>query len=245
MSMPYRDDLAYIHDAGHGEFVRRAMPGLLKLLRDHGIESGRVIDLGCGSGIWAEQLLRAGYDVLGIDISPAMIALSKRRAPRAEFHCESFLRAKLPPCAAVTSISECFNYLFDKQRDPYAALTKLFRRVHRTLQPGGVLVFDFLEPSMLRRNDPPRRFREGDDWAVLVEIEADHERQQITRHITSFRQVGKLFRRDRESHRVQLLDSRKLTAMLRSIGFRVARLDGYGEMKFAKGHAGLLAERTA
>lgn len=243
MATPYRDDLAYIHDVGHGEFARRAVPGLLDLFHQHGLDLGLVIDLGCGSGIWAEQLLRSGYDVLGIDISPAMIALSKRRAPRGTFRCESFLRAKLPPCVAVTSMSECFNYLFDKQRDPYATLAKLFGRIHQALLPGGLLVFDFLEPSVLRRKDPPRRFREGDDWAVLVEIEAAPDQQQITRHITSFRQVGKLFRRDRESHRVQLLDPRKLAAMLREIGFKVTRLDGYGEMKFGKGQIGMVAIR--
>jgi SAM-dependent methyltransferase len=241
MNTPYRDDLAYIHDVGHGEFARQAAPGLLKLLRDRGISLGRVIDLGCGSGIWAEQLLREGYEVLGIDISPAMIAIAKRRAPRAEFLCESFLRVKLPPCDAVTSIGECINYLFDRQRDPIAALARLFRRIHCALRPGGIFVFDFLEPAMLHRKDPPRRFREGDDWAVLVEIETDKPRTQITRHITSFRQVGDFFRRDRESHRVQLLDGRQLAGQLRSIGFNVVRLNGYGDMKFAIGHAGLLA----
>jgi 2-polyprenyl-3-methyl-5-hydroxy-6-metoxy-1,4-benzoquinol methylase len=97
MGTPYRDDLAYIHDVGHGEFARRAAPGLLKLLRDRGVSSGRTIDLGCGSGIWAEQLLRHGYEVLGVDISPDMIALAERRAPQAEFRCESFLRSQLPP----------------------------------------------------------------------------------------------------------------------------------------------------
>jgi hypothetical protein len=143
----------------------------------------------------------------------------------------------------VTSIGECVNYLFDRQREPIAALTKLFRRIHRALRPGGVFIFDFLEPALLRRKDPPRRFREGDDWSVLVEIETDQQRKQITRHITSFRQVGKLFRRDRESHRVQLLDGQALAAQLRTSDFLVTRLRGYGDMQFAVGHAGLLASK--
>ncbi|MCC7085270.1 MAG: class I SAM-dependent methyltransferase [Pirellulales bacterium] len=241
MTIPYRDDLAYIHDVGHGEFARRAVPGLLKVLREGKVTSGLVIDLGCGSGIWTEQLLAAGFDAQGIDISPAMIQLAQQRAPQANFRCESFLRAKLPTCAAVTSIGECVNYLFDRQHKPAAALAKMFGRIHRALQPGGHLIFDFLTPQLLLRGDPPRRFREGDDWAVLVEVETNTRRQQLTRHITSFRQVGKLFRRDRESHLVQLLDERKLAAQLHSLGFRVVRLAGYGDMKFAAGHVGLLA----
>ena len=74
----YSEDLAYIHDAGYGDFARGAAPALLGALRAHGITTGRVVDLGCGSGIWAALLLDAGYEVLGIDISPAMIRLAKK-----------------------------------------------------------------------------------------------------------------------------------------------------------------------
>jgi SAM-dependent methyltransferase len=113
MRKPYRDDLAYIHDVGHGNFARGAAPGLLHFLHDRGITAGLVIDLGCGTGIWARELVRAGFAVLGIDISPSMIALARKRVPAAKFRIGSFLEAPLPECVAVTSLGECFNYLFD------------------------------------------------------------------------------------------------------------------------------------
>jgi SAM-dependent methyltransferase len=69
----YGEDLAYIHDVGFGSFAREAAPGLLSILRKAGIRSGRVIDLGCGSGIWAAALCGAGYDVVGVDISADML----------------------------------------------------------------------------------------------------------------------------------------------------------------------------
>src|SRR5689334_25411549 len=87
----YQDDLAYVHDVGFGDFARSAAPGLLTILSQAGITSGLVIDLGCGSGIWARELSAAGYDVLGIDISPAMIALAQTRVPQGEFRAASFL----------------------------------------------------------------------------------------------------------------------------------------------------------
>lgn len=244
MAQPYRQDLAYIHDVGHGDFARKAAPGLLEILRERGICDGRVIDLGCGSGIWARQLLDAGYDVLGIDISPAMIALAKRRAPRGEFRCESFLRAELPRCAAVTSISECFNYLFDEQRDVMGALARLFRRIRAALQPGGVLVFDVLQPAVLQRKEPQRRFRDAEDWAVLVEIEPDERHRRLTRHITSFRRVGKLFRRDFECHRIQLFEAGELIAVLRSLDFQVKQFKAYGTMTLQKGHTAIVAQKS-
>src|SRR5689334_5247848 len=66
----YQDDLAYIHDAGFGGFARGSAPGLLTLFRRNGITGGLVVDLGCGSGIWANELAGSGYQVLGVDISP-------------------------------------------------------------------------------------------------------------------------------------------------------------------------------
>ena len=47
---------------------------LLEPLIERAIKDGPVIDLGCGSGILSGVMFEAGYDVLGIDISKAMIA---------------------------------------------------------------------------------------------------------------------------------------------------------------------------
>src|SRR5262245_4301991 len=92
----YDQDLAYIHDVGFAGFANGSAPGLLGILRAAGIGDGLVVDLGCGSGIWARHLTDAGYDVIGVDISKAMIKFARRRAPRAEFHIESFVRFELP-----------------------------------------------------------------------------------------------------------------------------------------------------
>jgi len=81
----YKDDLAYIHDVGFGDFAKKAAPGLLKILRRSGITKGLVVDLGCGSGIWAHELGEAGYKVLGVDISAAMLKLARKKVPQARF----------------------------------------------------------------------------------------------------------------------------------------------------------------
>ena len=81
----YGEDLAYIHDVGHAEFALGAAPGILEILDRNGIHDGLIVDLGCGSGLWARELVDAGYRVLGIDISEAMIELSRKRVPEAGF----------------------------------------------------------------------------------------------------------------------------------------------------------------
>ncbi|PLZ05962.1 class I SAM-dependent methyltransferase [Fischerella thermalis WC542] len=61
-----QEDLGYIHDVGFGAFSSESAPGLLEILHQKGINKGLVVDLGCGSGIWAKALTQAGYDVLGV-----------------------------------------------------------------------------------------------------------------------------------------------------------------------------------
>jgi SAM-dependent methyltransferase len=112
------------------------------------------VDLGCGSGLWAEELARARYRVLGIDISEAMIEIARRRVSDAEFRVGSLFEAEIPPCVAVTSLGEVLNYLFDPNNDGQR-LVGLFRCVYSALAPGGVFVFDVAEPGQVARGPQP------------------------------------------------------------------------------------------
>jgi ubiquinone/menaquinone biosynthesis C-methylase UbiE len=45
----------------------------------------RVADLGCGSGVFSDLLQRAGFKCVGLDISPKLIALGRKKYPSVEF----------------------------------------------------------------------------------------------------------------------------------------------------------------
>jgi SAM-dependent methyltransferase len=237
----YREDLAYIHDVGHADFALESAPGILEILARNGIPDGLVVDLGCGSGLWARELVDAGYRVLGIDISEAMIELSRERVPEAEFRVGSLFEADIPPCAAVTAVSEVLNYLFDPEKE----LPALFRRVYNALAPGGVFVFDVLGPGQIPPGTTARGFREGEDWVVLVEKEEDAERGTLTRRISSFRKMGEHYRRDDEVHRVRLYEPAELSAELSRAGFEVRTMRSYGSYPLAQGHAAFVARKPA
>ena len=199
------------------------------------------MDAGCGSGVWARALTGRGYGVLGIDISPAMIALARKHAPAAKFRVGSFLRVDLPLCDAVTSMGECVNYAFDR-RSGKQGLAAFFRRVHGALRPGGVFVFDIVEPRV-SEGASPRRFLEGPGWAILLDVEEDRVRHTLTRKIVSYRRVGKLYRRSAEIHRLHLYSSAELVEELTDAGFEARLLRGYGRFKFQPAHAALLARK--
>jgi SAM-dependent methyltransferase len=245
-STGYRTDLAYIHDVGFGHFAREAAPGLLDWLSRAGVESRRVgyrrvVDLGCGSGLWCRALADAGYEAMGIDLSPAMIRLASQRVPEGQFRCQTFLRAKLPPCLAVTALGEVFNYLFDRTNS-HARLAGVFSRIYRSLVPGGLFIFDVATvgrvPGGSRRN-----YWLGDDWACLVSAHEDADRQLLMREITSFRRVGRTFRRDDEVHRLRLLEPDATAAALRDAGFKVRTVRSYGKMRFPPGWIGFVARK--
>jgi SAM-dependent methyltransferase len=225
----YREDLAYIHDAAYS---------LSKSSSGADYENGTVVDLGCGSGVLAGIVARAGYRVIGSDISDAMVAIARRRVPEAEFHVSSFISAAIPVSIAVTAIGEVLSYAFDARNGPQAA-NDFFRRAYEALAPGGLQLFDIAGSE--RTAASRRTFAEGPDWAVLVNSQLDESQRVLTRHITSFRQVGTLYRRDTEKHRLMLLDPMEVLRSLRSVGFQAQRIPGYSADPMPEGIAAFLA----
>src|SRR5216683_1731553 len=237
----YQEDLAYIHDVGFNFHARGAARPLLQIFRRHGITQGLVVDLGCGSGIWAAELVSAGYNVLGVDQSESMIRLARKKAPRGKFIRASFLDVQIPRCAAVTSLGECLCYLFDAKNSA-KELTKLFARVNEALRPGGVFVFDIAQPGQINGKDRTRNFA-GPDWTILREAEEDPQRMILTRRMTVFRKVGKLYRRSEESHRLRLYWGAVLARGLRDIGFSVRVIRAYGKYRLTGNRVALVATK--
>jgi len=242
MTDAYREDLAYIHDVAFGHLAKNAAQVLLDALPQSGRHKGQVIDLCCGSGLLAKELTAAGYEVLGIDISEALLGMARERVPSARFRQESIWKTELPPCVAVAAIGECFNYLFDEYNTEQA-LYELLRRIHEALDPGGLLLFDVAEPGRVPGSGLQHAHTEGEDWAVLMTAEEGRTNRLLTRRITTFRKVGELYQRDQEIHRLRLVTRSELLEHLDGLGFKVHVLDSYGQLQFPPGHTGFVAHK--
>jgi hypothetical protein len=66
----------------------------------------------------------------------------------------------------------------------------------------------------------------------------------LTRRLTSFRKVGAHYRRSEEVHTLRLYSPAELQSDLKSAGFAVTRLRGFGRVRFQSGHAGFLARKS-
>lgn len=236
MSAPalYGSDLAHVHDVAYGGWARGAAPFVLARLREAGIDDGLVADLGCGSGIWAAELLDAGYEVWGADASADMLAIARERAPGAQLVRGSLHELRLPPCAAVTSLGECVNYGGPPTLEP------LFARVREALEPGGLFVFDAAAPG--REPELRRRARhEGDGWVMRLELQEDRAARTLTRRIALVRDG----RASEEVHALRLYEREEVVDWLEASGFAVTWHPSYGAARGLPGVWVYVATRRA
>jgi SAM-dependent methyltransferase len=207
----YARDLAEIHDAGYGAFAETAAPGLLRRLKRAGIRSGLVVDLGCGSGIWARALTEAGYDVLGVDQAADMLRIARRKAPRARFEQASVLDYTPPPCQAITALGEVLCY---------AGSLEPLRRT------GGARLLLFDVATLARARTAGRSFGEGDGWVLCNEVSAAGE--TLTRRIITFTRAGRTWRRAEEEHVLRLFEPAAVLDELHEAGYEGRRIRSYG-----------------
>ena len=107
-----------------------------------GLRAGmRVLEIGCGAGLFTEMFAESGADILAVDISPDLLSRAAARGlppERVRFECRRFEDCDLEgPFDAVIG-SSILHHL-----DLRAALDK----IHDLLKPGGRL--SFAEPNML------------------------------------------------------------------------------------------------
>lgn len=232
----YGEDLAWLHARHYSDFVLHAVPQVIRMLRAEGTRNGLVCDAGCGAGQLSAALLKAGYNVVGVDASPAMIALARKQAPGAKFIHGSIHEVHLPTCNAAVAVGEIFNYLRSRSR-----IIKAFRNLFRSLGPGGILIFDIKEP-------PARRLarvscRSGPNWALMAEIEEDPQQKKLIRRITSFRKTGRHFRRQIEIHQLGVYPAAEVKKMLQSTGFHARVYTGYGTYDLGPDRKVLVAKK--
>jgi SAM-dependent methyltransferase len=255
----YSTDLAFIHDAGFGDFAEGAAPEVIRILGRQGVhppaargakdrprsrrKAPRVVDVGCGSGILARHLVDARYTVVGFDISPAMIRLARVKVPEARFRVAPLTEARLPRCAAVVAIGEVVSYVAATGRGagPPPAIRTFFSRVHEALTPGGVFVFDFIESGGQRTYSA--KVHSGDDWVIAVHAELDRAKRILTRRIVTIRKLGRQYRRTQETHRQWVYNRRAVAKALADAGFAASMSRSYGRYRLIAGDVAVVATK--
>jgi 2-polyprenyl-3-methyl-5-hydroxy-6-metoxy-1,4-benzoquinol methylase len=97
-----------------------------------------VLDFGCGEGNLGVQIGSLGAQVLGIDISPELIDLARRRAEldhvsgHVDFQASDILETQPP--------AESFDFVVCTDALHHVDLPRVVGILHRCLKPGGALI---------------------------------------------------------------------------------------------------------
>ena len=190
-----------------------------------------VLDLACGTGSLTLELARRGYELIGVDRSPEMLAQAAEKCRGVRPVEPIFLQQSMDKLDLYGTIDACVccldsvNYMTRP-----AALAQAFRRVHTFLMPGGVLLFDINTPEKLRGLDGQVFLDEREDAYVVWRAEFSPRRNLCTYGLDLFtlEADGRWSRRE-EVHEEYAYEPAQLEELLEQAGFRQIRQ--YGALK--------------
>lgn len=115
---------------------------LIDILKEHQVDDGLVLELGCGTGSVTERMADAGYDMIGVDLSEDMLQIAQEKRMESghdilyllQDMCEFELYGTVK---AVLCVCDSLNYLLEEEE-----VLQTFRLVNNYLDPGGVFIFD-------------------------------------------------------------------------------------------------------
>lgn len=102
----------------------------------------RMLDLGCGPGLYTGRFAERGFDVIGMDISPRSIAYAREHDSLSTYMLGNYLELAEAAAYDVVTLIWCdYGALIPDERE------ELLRRIRRALRPGGLVVLDAFTPA--------------------------------------------------------------------------------------------------
>lgn len=176
-----------------------------------------ILDLGCGRGRHSFALARHGYNVTGIDLSPAAIKKARKTAAERGFDQITFhvrdMRKPLPGSfRAVVNLFTTFGYFLDDDEN-----LKAVKAVHQMLEPGGRFMIDFLNAHKVRETLVPEE--SGTYGELNYRIRRFIKNEMVHKEITFT--DGSLHKPKTYRERVKLYDEMWFRNAFESYGFTV------------------------
>ena len=122
------------------------------LIQKHKPEAKTLLELACGTGAVLEHLAKR-YEVSGLDISPKMLSIARKKLPNAPFYQAGMTSFELGrKFDVIICVFDSINHVLN-----FADWKRIFHRASRHLAEGGLFLFDINTERKLQRHiqNPP------------------------------------------------------------------------------------------
>lgn len=178
----------------------------------------RLLDVGCGTGVFLEAALAAGIDAFGLDAAPEMIDVAARRVGANRVRVQRMQELdEVEVYDVVCSLSWTIHYA-----ESFAELEDVLARCRRALRPGGLLILqvanDEAMTGAVNVDVEPGPAGEPDDTYFIHRFKPLHdvERRVTADYVYASRVNGELLM---EQHELRFAAPSNIIDAARAAGF--------------------------
>lgn len=193
----------------------------IKHVIDNYDESARLCDVGCGAGPVTFELLRSGYNVVGLDYSSDMLSNAKLRLDSGHIKNKPLINGN---SESLPFVNEAFDCVICLGVISYVEnYENIIKEIYRVLKPNGRMIISFRNKYNLIMNDPVILFK----YLIkkLMRMEKD-EKQTLFK-------IG------------QYMDSKQVISLILSNNFSYIGFKGIGLGPYKFNQTNLFSEKTS
>lgn len=186
------------------------------------VQSGKLLDLACGTGTLSQLFSEVGFEVTASDLSEDMLAIASQRfseanAPIPVLQLSMDNLEGINGFDAVTIAIDSLNYLETEEE-----VKRTFAEVYAALNVGGHFFFDvhsLFKVDHVYMDSP--FVLDGENVAFIWHTEPGKHAHSVIHDITFFMRQGEGFERFEETHEQRTFPVESYTAWLEQAGFRM------------------------
>ena len=140
------------------DFIERAVEWIASLIPN----GARLLDIGCGPGLYTRRFAERGLRVTGLDFSENSIAYARAHDPDSEYVVQDYLQMEFDGEFDIITLIWCdYGALIPAER------ADLLVRIQRALKPGGLFLFDVFTPLYYKGKHDSARWEVNPDGGFM------------------------------------------------------------------------------
>ncbi len=193
-----------------------------EMLAQYGQGQGILLDLACGTGTLSIEMAQAGYEVIGVDQSEAMLSIARKKALEAGTEI-LFLQQRMQDLDLYGTVDACICTLDSLNHiNSLRQLQMIVQKIALFLNPGGCFIFDVntLYKHQYVLADHSFVYELPDLYCVW-QNQYDPNVHAVDIRLDFFKNQGPYYHRESESFRESYYSDETLTDVLREAGFQI------------------------